>query len=149
MKIIQVLFLLICIPLAGSAQGDWIIVSSDHSIQKTVETLQQTIEAKGFKVFNVIDHAKGAESAGLTLRPTTLIIFGNPKGGTPLMNCDQRMGIILPLKILVWENESKQVKAGFINPEKLSTEYDLEKCKDILSKMKNALQGLLSSVEKK
>lgn len=149
MKILQCLFIMICLPIISKAQEDWVVVSSAHSLQKTVEVLQQAIEANGFKIFSTIDHAKGAEPVGMTLRPTTLIIFGNPKGGTPLMNCDQRMGIVLPLKILVWEDESKQVKAGFINPEKYAREFDLEKCKDVLPKMKAALQGLLSTVEKK
>lgn len=147
MKILQLLVILICLPIVCNAQEDWIVVSSAYSVQKTVEILQQAIEAKGFKIFNTIDHAKGAESAGMTLRPTTLIIFGNPKGGTPLMSCDQRMGIVLPLKVLVWEDESKQVKAGFTNPEKYAKEYNLEKCKEVLPKIKNALQDLLKGVQ--
>ena len=65
------------------------------------------------------------------------------------MNCDQRMGIVLPLKILIWEDESKVAKAGFINPEKYLKEYDLENCKAVLTKMKSALTELLSTIEKK
>lgn len=145
-----ILFILICTPIILMAQtSDWIVVSSNHSVKQSIELLQKAIQENGFKTFNTIDHAQGAESVGLTLRPTTLIIFGNPKGGTPLMNCDQRMGIILPLKILIWEDELKQVKAGFINPEKYLKEYDLDKCKDILLKMKNAQLNLLSVIEKK
>lgn len=147
----KLIFALVCLPILLNAQmsSDWITVTSSKSVKETVELLQKTIQEKGLKIFNTIDHAAGAESVGLTLRPTTLIIFGNPKGGTPLMNCDQRMGIILPLKILVWEDESKQTKVGFIDPEKYSKEYDLEKCKEIVAKMKAMLTGLLSTIERK
>jgi len=143
--------LFVCLPTLIKGQGgtDWIEVVSTKSTKETVDVLQQAIQEKGFKIFNTIDHAAGAESAGMMLRPTTLIIFGNPNGGTPLMNCDQRMGIILPLKILVWEDEQKQVRAGFINPEKYLQEYDLEKCKEMVGKMKVALTALLSTVDKK
>ena len=65
------------------------------------------------------------------------------------MNCDQRMGIILPLKILVWEDASKQVKVGFINPEKYLKEYDLEKCNEVVAKMKAMLTGLIVLTERK
>jgi len=142
-------FVVLSILANAQADTDWITVVSEKSTKETVELLQKAIQEKGFKIFNTIDHAAGAESAGLTLRPTTLIIFGNPKGGTPLMNCDQRMGIILPLKILVWEDEQKQVKAGFINPEKFLKEYDLENCKEIVGKMKATQTALLSTVEKR
>jgi uncharacterized protein (DUF302 family) len=151
MKSIIIVFALIVLPAIVRAQteSDWIIVSSAHPMKQTVEQLQKVIQEKGFKIFNTIDHAQGAESVGLSLRPTTLVIFGNPKGGTPIMNCDQRMGMILPLKILVWEDESKTVKAGYINPEKYLKEYDLEKCKEVLLKMKNALGDLVKTIEKK
>ena len=147
----RLFFALICLPMLLNAQtsGDWITVTSPKSSKETVEMLQKAIQGKGLKVFNTIDHAAGAESVGMTLRPTTVIIFGNPKGGTPLMNCDQRMGILLPLKILVWEDESKLVKAGFINPEKYSNEYDLEKCKEVVAKIKAMLTGLIAMTEKK
>src|SRR5260221_7195195 len=146
MKLLITIFL-ICSTIISNAQvSEWIIVSITYSTQQTVEVLRKVIQQKGFKIFNTIDHAQGAESVGLTLRPTMLIIFGNPKGGTPLMNCDQRMGIVLPMKILIWEDESKVVKAGFINPEKYAREFDLEKCKEILPKMKNALTDLLSAI---
>src|SRR5260221_635569 len=148
MKLLITIFL-ICSTIISNAQvSEWIIVSITYSTQQTVEVLRKVIQQKGFKIFNTIDHAQGAESVGLTLRPTMLIIFGNPKGGSPLMNCDQRMRIILPMKILIWEDESK-VKAGFINPEKYAREFDFEKCKEILLKMATALKEILAGVEKK
>ena len=70
----------------------------------TMDRLQAEISAKGMKVFARIDHAAGAAEAGLELRPTELIIFGNARGGTPLMRSAQTVGIDLPLKALVWED---------------------------------------------
>lgn len=146
----KLIFALVCLPMLASAQtsSDWITVTSAKSVKETVELLQRAIQEKGLKIFNTIDHAAGAESAGMTLRPTTLIVFGNPKGGTPLMNCDQRMGIILPLKILVWEDESKQVKVGCIDPQKYLKEFELERCKEVVAKMKTMLTSLLALTEK-
>src|SRR5258705_11471969 len=84
MKLLITIFL-ICSTIISNAQvSEWIIVSNTYSTQQTVEVLQKVIQQKGFKIFNTIDHAQGAESVGLTLRPTMLIIFGNPKGGTTL-----------------------------------------------------------------
>jgi uncharacterized protein (DUF302 family) len=147
----NLIFALLCLPLMLRAQisNDWVIVASAKPVKETVELLQKAILEKGFKIFNTIDHAAGAASVGMALRPTMLIIFGSPKGGTPLMNCDQRMGIILPLKFLIWEDDQKQVRAGFINLEIYLKEYDLEKCREGIFKMREAMAGMLSIVEKK
>lgn len=136
------------ISLVLSAQDHWVTAISNYNHAQTVQVLQKNIEQKGFKIFNTIDHAREATAVGLTLRPTTLIVFGNPKGGTIIMTCDQRMGMILPLKILIWETESKQVRVGFIDPGTYSKEYSLEKCKDVLAKIKSVQEGLIKSVEK-
>jgi len=111
--------------------------------------LQKAIQQKGLKLFAIINHSQEAEAAGLTLRPEVLLIFGNPKAGTVLMNCDARVGIDLPLKILIWEDATGRVMAGFINPESYLREYQLENCKDVLPKMKAVLQELLPTVAKK
>ena len=145
-----ILQIFIFIPFVLNAQNpDWVTVSSTYSSQQTVEILQKVIQEKGFKLFATINHSQEAEAGGLKLRPTVLLILGNPKAGTGLMNCDQKIGIDLPLKILVWEDSNGQVKAGFTNPESFLKEYDLMNCKEVLPKMKAALQELLTSVAKK
>lgn len=142
--------ILIFVPFSLKAQAqDWITVSSAYSSQQTVSMLQQVIQQKGFKLFATISHSQEAETAGLKLKPEVLLVLGNPKAGTALMNCDARVGIDLPLKILVWEGANGKVMAGFINPENLLKEYQLESCKEVLPKMKAALQDLLSSVATK
>jgi uncharacterized protein (DUF302 family) len=96
--------ILIFVPLSLYGQtSDWISVLSAYSSQQTVEMLQKTIPQKGLKLFATINHSREAEAAGLTLRPGVLLILGNPKAGTALMNCDARVGIDLPLKILIWK----------------------------------------------
>ena len=84
-------------------------VQSQNDFETTLANLQASIDSKGFKTFAVIDHAKGAASVDADLRPTTLVIFGNPKGGTPLIQSSQTMGIVLPLKALVYENADGSV----------------------------------------
>ena len=79
-------------------------VQSSHGPADTMERLVAEIGAKGLTVFARINHAAGAEEVGLALRPTELVIFGNAKGGTPLMQANQEIGIDLPLKALVWQD---------------------------------------------
>jgi uncharacterized protein (DUF302 family) len=81
-------------------------VQSSHGPAETMDRLVAEIKAKGLTVFARIDHALGAKEVGLSLRPTELLIFGNAKGGTPLMQSNQEIGIDLPLKALVWQDAS-------------------------------------------
>ena len=82
-----------------------VTVSSAYSAAQTLDRLQTAIQAAGMTVFAVFDHTKAASQAGLELRPTTVVAFGNPAAGTMLMQVNQTMGIDLPLKILVWEDD--------------------------------------------
>ena len=83
------------------AAAGLISVASRGSAAETLERLTATLRAKGQTVFARIDHAQGAAETGLTLRPTTVVIFGNPKIGTPLMQANQAAGLDLPLRMLV------------------------------------------------
>lgn len=82
---------------------------SQHSVEQTVEKIRLMLQAKDVKLFALIDHSGEAERAGLTMRPTKLLIFGNPKAGTPAMLAAPRSAIDLPLKLLVWEDEQGKV----------------------------------------
>lgn len=136
-------FLLIVLLFTGTklkAQNDTLTkVKSQHAFEKTVEKLQTILSEKGLKIFATIDHAKGAESVSMELRPTTLILFGNPAIGTKLMQCDQRSGIELPMKYLVWEDEDGNVWIGYSEPTLLQTKYILEGCDATIAKMSGAL----------
>jgi uncharacterized protein (DUF302 family) len=93
-----------------------VTLRSSHDFATTLERLTAALESKGVRVFARIDHAAGATSAGLVLRPTTLVIFGNPVAGTPLMQAVQTAGIDLPLKALVWQDAQGAVHLTYNDP---------------------------------
>ncbi|MEL6361097.1 MAG: DUF302 domain-containing protein [Pseudomonadota bacterium] len=97
--------------------------ASSNDFATTLAKLQTEIDAKGLKTFAVVDHAKGAASIGEPLRPTTLIIFGNPKGGTPLIQARQEMGLALPLKALVFEDEAGTVQIATTDIQEVASRY--------------------------
>jgi uncharacterized protein (DUF302 family) len=123
------------------AEKGLITVKSAHSVHATVNRLGPMLEQGGMKVFDRIDHADGAQAAGMTLRPTTLFIFGNPKGGTPWIQCSQSTGIDLPLKMLVWEDEQGDVWITYNDPAYIAARHDISDCGDIVAKTQDALQG--------
>jgi uncharacterized protein (DUF302 family) len=84
-------------------------LSSTHSADETVERLKALLAKKGIQLFVHIDHAAEAKKVGLRLRPTQVLIFGNPQAGTPLMQSQQTIGLDLPLRALVWEDEAGKV----------------------------------------
>jgi uncharacterized protein (DUF302 family) len=100
-------------------------LKSRHSHAQTVTNIEAAILDKGLTVFARIDHAAGAQAAGLVLRPTLLLIFGNAKGGTPLMQEMQTIGIDLPLKLLVWEDEDGISWISYNDPTWIAARYGL------------------------
>jgi uncharacterized protein (DUF302 family) len=92
-------------------------VASHYSVPETLARLQSILQEKGITVFALIDHSGEAEKAGLKMRPTQLLIFGSPKGGTPLMVAAPRLAIDLPLKTLAWQDEEGQVWLSYNSPE--------------------------------
>jgi uncharacterized protein (DUF302 family) len=96
---------------------------SHHSVDQTVQKLQQILLANGVKLFALVDHSGEAETAGMHLRPTKLLIFGNPKAGTPLMVAAPGIAIDLPLKILVWEDSNGQVWVSYNSPAYLQARH--------------------------
>ena len=102
-----------------------VTLAASHPVDQTVEKLEAMLKAKGVKLFTVIDHSGEAERAGLHMRPTKLLIFGNPKAGTPLMVATPTIAIDLPLKILVWEDNGGQVRISYNNPSYLQNRHGL------------------------
>ena len=100
-------------------------VRSRNGFDATVGRLAEAIGAKGLTRFADVDHARGAADVGLQLRPTRLLIFGNARGGTPLMQARQTVGIDLPLKTLVWEDESGVVWVTYEDPAALALRHGL------------------------
>lgn len=98
---------------------------SKHSVELTVEALSNILKSKGVEVFALIDHSGEAERVGLKMRPTKLLIFGNPKAGTPLMLASPSSAIDLPLKLLVWEDAQGKVWVSYNSPEYLRERHGL------------------------
>lgn len=100
-------------------------VESRFEVSETLDRLAETVTGLGLYVFARIDHAAGAREAGMTLRPTQLLIFGNPKGGTPLMQDTQIAGIDLPMKALAWEDQDGKIWLSYNTAEWIAARHAL------------------------
>jgi uncharacterized protein (DUF302 family) len=109
-----------------SAADGLITSPSNYGPPETMNRFETEIKARGMNVFARIDHAAGATAAGLSLRPTELIVFGNAKGGTPLMQAVQAIGIDLPLKALVWQDASGTTWLSYNDPGWLAQRHSLD-----------------------
>jgi len=111
--------------MADAAKNGIVNKPSNHSVEQTVEALTAMLKSKGVAVFALIDHSGEAEKVGLKMRPTKLLIFGNPKAGTPLMLASPSSAIDLPLKLLVWEDAQRKVWISYNSPEYLRERHGL------------------------
>jgi len=102
-----------------------VTVASKYPVRETLDRLEADLKAKSITVFARIDHAAGAASVAMPLRPTELLIFGNPKAGTPLMQSNQTIGIDLPLKILAWQDADGKVWLTYNDPRWLAGRHRL------------------------
>jgi uncharacterized protein (DUF302 family) len=111
--------------MAPSTNNGILSKKSNHSVDETVEKLKSILQAKGVKLFAIVDHSGEAEKVGLSMRPTKLAIFGSPKAGTPLMLAAPSIAIDLPLKILVSEDAQGQVWVSYNSPACLQARHGL------------------------
>jgi uncharacterized protein (DUF302 family) len=128
----------LAIPTAFANNG-LIRVKSAHNVKVTADRLEQILNDKGMTVFVRIDHSAGAKHVGEVLRPTELIIFGNPKVGTPLMQCSQSAAIDLPQKALISQDEKGQVWLTYNSPDYLVKRHNIKGCNDVITKIETAL----------
>ena len=103
--------------------GGIISEQSNHSVDETVQKLKEVLNAKGVTLFALVDHSGEAEKVGMKMPPTKLLIFGNPKAGTPLMLAAPTSAIDLPLKVLIWEDAQKKVWVSYNTPEYLQQRH--------------------------
>ncbi|MGA3303075.1 MAG: DUF302 domain-containing protein [Methylovirgula sp.] len=101
-------------------------IASAFGPKETAERLEAAIKSKGLTVFARVDHAAGAAAVGMALRPTEVLIFGNAKGGTPLMQAQQSIGIDLPLKALVWQDAAGKTWLSYNDPAWLAQRHNVE-----------------------
>ncbi|MEM6254996.1 MAG: DUF302 domain-containing protein [Cyanobacteria bacterium P01_D01_bin.156] len=112
----------------ATAPTGLVVKVSPHSVDKTETRFKQILEKKGLNLFATVEHDKNAAGVGLELRPTRVVIFGNPKIGTPLMQCEQTMAIDLPQKVLIWEDEEGQTQVAYNDPQYLGGRHRLDGC---------------------
>ena len=111
--------------MTSNPENGIVTISSHQSVDGTVKTLEEILQTKGVKLFALVDHSGEAEKAGMQMRPTKLLIFGNPKAGTPLMIASPSIAIDLPLKILVWEDADGKVWISYNAPTYLQARHRL------------------------
>lgn len=114
-------------------------IKSSHDVKTTADRLESILVKKGMTVFTRINHASGAKKVGKKLRPTELVIFGNPKVGTPLMQCLRSVAIDLPQKALIWEDEAGVVWFSYNDPNYLAKRHGVMGCDEMIKKVAGAL----------
>jgi uncharacterized protein (DUF302 family) len=127
---------------ARAESADLIVKESGADFATTVQRLQAEIEKRGATIVATVDHAAAAEASKLELRPTTVIIFGNPALGTPLMEGRQTAGLDLPLRVLIWEDASDKVQIGYWPPSRITDAHGIENLGDVTDKMATALNAI-------
>lgn len=143
-----VVLIFVILPLAADATEGMITLESQHGVSATADRLESLLKEKGMTVMNRISHSDGAAGVDLELRPTEVVIFGNPKVGTPLMQCAQSVAIDLPQKALIWEDESGQVWLGYNDPGYLKQRHSIEGCDEVLEKISGALNNFATAATK-
>jgi uncharacterized protein (DUF302 family) len=138
-------FVMLALVLPASADNGLVKIKSAHDVPTTADKLVKALKGKGMTVFDVIDHSKGAAGVGIELPPTTLVIFGNPKVGTPLMKCSRTAAIDLPQKMLIWSDASGQTWLAYNDPVYMAKRHDVKGCEESIKKVTGAL-GKFSGV---
>jgi uncharacterized protein (DUF302 family) len=124
------------------AADELTIKPSNHPVKETLDRLTVTLKEKGITPTARVDHAAAAKAAGLELPPTEVLLFGNPRLGTPLMQASRHSAIDLPMKVLAWEDNTGKVWIAYTTPETLKARYKIEGKDDVLKTMASALEAL-------
>ncbi|MDH5648269.1 MAG: DUF302 domain-containing protein [Gammaproteobacteria bacterium] len=141
MKYIGVLLVLISlvVPVSHAGQSGLIVKKSEYSTEKTIKRLKAVLAQKGIRVFAHVNHFENAASVGLKIRPTELLIFGNPKLGTPLIKSNPAAGLDLPMKVLVWQDEKGQTWLVYNDPAYIAKRHGISDQGEAVAKMSQAL----------
>jgi uncharacterized protein (DUF302 family) len=124
-------------------------VQSSFEVKETADRLEGILKEKGMKVFNRIPHSEGARGAGIDLRDTELLIFGNPKVGSPLMQCQQTVALDLPQKALIWKAADGSVFISYNDPAYIQERHEVSGCEDVFAKVKKALSAFTKAAASK
>lgn len=116
-------------------------IESKLSVKEAADQLAKALEDKGLKVAARVDHAAGAKANGLDMAPAEVIMFGNPKLGTPLMQANPEIAIELPMKIVIWQDKAGKTQVGYASPDTLKARYGIKDKDEIFKTMSGALQA--------
>jgi len=130
------------------AENGLVHIKSENNFKATTEKLNEILLAKGMTLFSRVKHSESGKKVGVELKPMELFIFGNPKIGSKIMKCSPSVAIDLPQKILVWENELKEVWLSYNQPAYLKERHKIEKCDKILQKVSKALNKITQKATK-
>ena len=146
-RLILMAALAVAVPASMAAEGLQTLASA-HPVAATVDRLETSLEGAGFRLFARVDHGAGAKRVGMALAPTQLLIFGKPKGGTALMQSRRTVGIDLPLKYLVWEDEQGRVHIGWNDPALVTARHGIADRAPVVQKLTGALKKFASEAGK-
>ncbi|MBY8976180.1 DUF302 domain-containing protein [Rhodobacteraceae bacterium NNCM2] len=135
--------------ISTATAADLVTKSSAYSVEETVDRLVAAVEKAGATVFARVDHAAGASSVGQELRPNQLVMFGNPKLGTPAMQASQTMGLDLPLRVVAWEDADGAVWVTYYDPADLAAQHGVPADAPMIGKMQGALDKLTGAATAK
>ena len=146
----KILLTLSILPLSVSlfAADGVIKVKSNHSVEQTANKLEKVLLSKGMKIFQRVKHSDGAKTVGIDIKPTELIIFGNPKVGAPLMKCAPSVAIDLPQKAVIWQDAANKVWISYNDPAYLKQRHNIQGCDEVLAKVSGALAKLTGAAAK-
>jgi uncharacterized protein (DUF302 family) len=136
-----------CVQLAYAGDG-LVKTKSPYSVKVTADRLEKVLQTKGMTIFGRINHARAAEKVGKKLRPTELLLFGNPKVGTPLMQCGQSVAIDLPQKALIWQDATGQVWLTYNDPQYIAQRHGIKDCQKVIDKISRALNNFAQAATK-
>jgi uncharacterized protein (DUF302 family) len=147
-SLLTILVVLILSAPVYAAEG-MIHVESSFGVEETGDRLNSVLKEKGMTIFNRVKHSDAAKNAGVELRETELIIFGNPKVGSPLMKCQQSIAIDLPQKALIWKDSEGKVWISYNNPRYLQKRHTVSNCEEVISKIEKALAAISKAAASK
>ena len=144
-KIILTTLSILFFALPVAASDGVINVPSTFDVKETADRMENVLKEKGMTIFNRIQHSEAAGKVGVELRDTELIIFGNPKVGSPLMKCQQMVAVDLPQKALIWKDDSAKVWISYNDPRYLEKRHNISGCEEVIAKIEKALAGITRS----
>lgn len=145
-KLLMLAVVLFAWPLAATAVDGLVVQKSPYSVSESLDRMTALLDKKGIKVMARVPHSQAAAGVGITMQPTELLIFGNPKLGSPLMQSQPTTAIDLPMKLVAWQDAEGQVWIAYNDPAWIAKRHGITDRDAVIAKMSGALKGLSAKV---